>query len=524
LSLSAQNAIQFNLRSINFKFAAFVWLIIVSVLGLYIWLIIPFQKNIIMDRMETEAGGIASSIGQVTFNSIILEDYSFIVDHCLKVIGESKSLEYIVITKRDGFSLIHTINTWSIDTLAGEWVPHAGIPQKAEIKYSDLTNKPCFHYVYPFIYSGIQWGWIHVGLSTNPIDVATNNLYRRSLILFVIFSILGLLISIVFTRSLIRPIHTLNKITNQYALGDKDARVDIRTGDEFEKLANSFNYMIDHINKMHNELELRVEDRTRELAKSNAQLINEIDVRKQVETKQKELLTKLEAANEELRSFAYVVSHDLKAPLRGIGSLVHWIAEDYRNLFDEEGKAQLDLLVNRAERMHKFIDGILQYSRIGKIHEEKQQVDINNLLESLEDLLEIPKNINLQIKNKLPDIKYERIYIEQIFQNLIGNAIKYMDKEKGVVTIGCSEANGFFEFSIKDNGPGIEPKYHEKIFQIFQTLIPRDEFESTGIGLTIVKKIIENNGGRIWLDSEPGKGSTFYFTVPRSINHESNTQ
>ncbi|HHS13288.1 MAG TPA: sensor histidine kinase [bacterium] len=507
-----------NMKSINFKFAAFVWLIIVFVLGLYIWLIIPFQKKIIMDRMETEARGIASSIGQVTFNAIILEDYSFIVDHCLKVIGESKSLEYIVITKNDGFSLIHTMHSWSIDTLSGNWLPDSGIPPKAKIIHSPLKDTESFHYTYPFSYSGIDWGWIHIGLSTEPINVAIQHLYGRSLVLFIIFSVLGLVISIGFTRTLIRPIHTLNRITNQYTLGDKEVRVDVRTGDEFENLADSFNYMIDNMNKMHDELELRVDERTRELEKSNVQLKGEIDIRKRIEVKQKELLAKLEAANEELRSFAYVVSHDLKAPLRGIGSLAQWIAQDYRSVFDEAGKQQLDLLVNRAERMHKFIEGILQYSRVGRGNEEKEKVDLDQLINHFEVLLEIPEQIRIRKKTRLPVIECERIYIEQVFLNLIGNAIKYMDKEEGVVSVACEAVNGFWQFSVSDNGPGIDPKYHEKIFLIFQTLAPRDEFESTGIGLTIVKKIIENMGGRIWVDSEPGKGSTFCFTIPRAQN------
>lgn len=505
-----------NLKSINVKFASFVWMIILIVLGLYIGSIIPFQKKIIIDRMETEAKGIATSIGQVTFNAIVLEDYSFIVDHCLKVIGESKSIEYIVITKNDGFSLIHSHNTWSIDTLAGDWVPDSHVSQKAKIVFSELKDRECFHYSHSFSYSTIDWGWIHIGLSTEPINMAIKKLYQRSLILFIIFSILGLIISIIFTSSLIRPIHKLNKSTNQYTLGNEDVKVDIHTGDEFENLANSFNFMIDKINKMHNELELRVKNRTKELAKSNTQLKNEISVRKSIEARQKDLVTKLEAANEELKSFAYIVSHDLKAPLRAIGSLTHWISEDYRDLFDKEGKEQLDLLVNRAERMHRLIEGILQYSQVGRVREDKQEVDLNKLIDNIKDLVEIPENISIQKKTKLPVIECEKIYIEQIFQNLIENAIKYMDKEKGLISINCKQNNDFWELNITDNGPGIEPKYHEKIFRIFQTLMPRDEFESTGIGLTIVKKMIETIGGKIWLASEIGKGSSFYFTIPRN--------
>jgi len=514
-----RHEIKLNLKSINFKFAALVWLIIVFVLGLYIWTIIPFQKKIIMDRMETEARNMATSIGQVTLNAIILEDYSFIVDHCMKVIGESKSLEYIVITRKDGFSLIHTFNSWYIDTLAGSWVPDSGIRQKASIEFSELKKEQCFHYSHFFSYSGIEWGWIHVGLSIEPITAAMKQLYGRSFVLFALFSVLGLLISIIFTKSVISPIHTLNKITSQYTLGDKNVHANIHTGDELEHLADSFNFMIDKINTMHSELEMRVRERTRELAESNTRLVSEIDIRKQIEEKQKELLTKLETANEELRSFAYIVSHDLKAPLRAIGSLVQWIADDYGNLFDEKGRDQLDLLVSRTRRMHGFIEGILQYTRLGRTNDEKQDVNLNMLVENISDLLEIPNNIQINRKNRLPVIRYEKTSIEQVFQNLIGNAIKYMDKEKGIVSISSRQDKSFWEFTVKDNGPGIDSRYYEKIFQIFQTLTPRDQFESTGIGLTIVKKIIEKNGGKIWVTSELGKGSTFLFTIPRTVNN-----
>ena len=464
--------------------------------------------------METEARGVATSIGQGTFNAIVIEDYSFIVDHCLKVIGESQSLEYIVITRNDGFSLITMHQQWSVDTLSGDWIPALNHPLHAKIQFSELTDKKCLHYAHPFNFSGINWGWIHIGLSTDPINEAMTQLVSRSLVVFVVFSVLGLILSIVFTRSMIHPIHALNRITSQYTLGDKNVKADIQTGDEFEDLANSFNFMIDKINKMHDELEMRVKNRTRQLAETNTQLLNEIDIRKRIEARQKDLLLQLETANEELRSFAYVVSHDLKAPLRAIGSLIHWISQDYRDLFDETGKEQIDLLVNRAERMHGFIEGILQYTRLGRVHEEKQEIDLEEFVENLSDLLDIPKHITLNKKCRLPVIHYEKIYIEQIFQNLIGNAIKYMDKEEGTVSIDCRKIPGLWEFSIADNGPGIDPKYHEKIFQIFQTLAPRDEFESTGIGLTIVKKIIENAGGSIWITSNPGEGSTFYFTIP----------
>jgi len=239
----------------------------------------------------------------------------------------------------------------------------------------------------------------------------------------------------------------------------------------------------------------------------------DITERKEAEQRQAQLLKELEKVNNELKDFAYVVSHDLKAPLRGINALTTWILTDYADKFDEKGRKQMTLLSHRVERMHNLIDGILQYSRVGRIHEEKIQVNLNELVSEIVDTIAVPEDITVTVEGELPVIEFEKTRITQVFQNLLSNAVKYMDKPQGKIEIGCVEENGFWKFSIADNGPGIEEKYFEKVFQLFQTLSPRDEFESTGVGLTLVKKIVELYGGRIWVDSKVGLGSVFLFTL-----------
>ncbi len=243
-----------------------------------------------------------------------------------------------------------------------------------------------------------------------------------------------------------------------------------------------------------------------------------IDVtdRKKSEKIQKELLQELEDVNSELQNFAYVVSHDLKAPLRAISALANWISTDYEDVFNQEGKEQLRLLINRVKRMHDLIDGILEYSRVGRIKEEKIEIDLNSLLNEVIDAIAPPANIKITIKNKLPLVIFERNRITQVFQNLLSNAIKFMDKPRGEISVSCEGEKNFWKFSIIDNGPGIDEKHFLKIFKIFQTLHPRDEFESTGIGLTLIKKIINMYGGQIWLESTLGKGTSFYFTLPKT--------
>ena len=222
------------------------------------------------------------------------------------------------------------------------------------------------------------------------------------------------------------------------------------------------------------------------------------------------------AANKELKEFAYIVSHDLKAPLRAISQLTHWISEDYSHLFDDDGKKQMDLILQRVKRMYGLIDGILHYSRIGQIREKEEHLDMNLLVNEVIDNIAPPDTVRIIFENKLPVVLKDSTRMEQIFQNLIGNAIKFMDKDEGIIKVGCADEGAFWKFSVSDNGPGIDKRYHDKIFQIFQTLTPRDERESTGIGLTLVKKIIEFYGGSVWVESEAGKGSTFVFTLPKT--------
>jgi two-component system sensor kinase FixL len=224
----------------------------------------------------------------------------------------------------------------------------------------------------------------------------------------------------------------------------------------------------------------------------------------------------LKKSNQELRSFAHVIAHDLKSPLRGIGSIADRLIRKYTDTLDNEGKDQLRLLIVRVRRMSEFIDGILRYSEIGHVVTEQQDVDVNALLTEVIGEIVIPDNFEITIEQTLPTIRCERLRLKQVFQNLLSNAVKYMDKPKAQIRIGCTEEDGSWKFSVADNGCGIKEQYFEKIFEIFQTLSSRDKTESTGIGLTIVKKIVELYGGKVWVASKIGEGSTFFFTFPKT--------
>ncbi|HTH60132.1 MAG TPA: PAS domain S-box protein [Paraburkholderia sp.] len=249
-------------------------------------------------------------------------------------------------------------------------------------------------------------------------------------------------------------------------------------------------------------------------------IVRDITERKRADEQRSRLLQEISSANEELTNFAYVVSHDLKAPLRGIGSLADWLSVDYADKFDDEGREHMRLLISRVHRMSALIDGILQYSRVGRVRETPVVIDLNVLVREVIDLLAPPETITVTVEDALPTVLAERTRIQQVFQNLISNAIKYMDKPVGKVRIGCTQHAGKWQFSVSDNGPGIEPRHFERIFQLFQTLAPRDRVESTGVGLTLARKILDMYGGEIWVESVVGLGSTFYFTLPFSAKQD----
>lgn len=223
----------------------------------------------------------------------------------------------------------------------------------------------------------------------------------------------------------------------------------------------------------------------------------------------------LEKRNNELDQFAYIVSHDLKAPLRAIANLSQWIEEDLEEHLTEDTRHQMDLMRNRVHRMEALINGLLQYSRVGRLKTELEAVDVEDLLTDVIDSLAPSPEFTVKVMSGMPTLITERLPLEQIFANLISNAIKHNKKKQGQVVISVEEQTDFYEFAVADDGTGIAPEFQEKIFQIFQTLEARDTAENTGVGLAIVKKIIEDKGGKIYVESQLNQGATFRFTWPK---------
>ncbi|MEN1784607.1 MAG: PAS domain S-box protein [Bacteroidota bacterium] len=239
----------------------------------------------------------------------------------------------------------------------------------------------------------------------------------------------------------------------------------------------------------------------------------DITTQKELELQKQKLLNDLEESNKGLQEYAHIVSHDLKSPLRSVTALATWLHEDYKEVLDENGQYNLRMMMEKVEGMDRLIDGILKYSTVNSGVLDRRSVDVNEVVKEIKEIIYIPDHVNVICANKLPTIQADKVKIHQLFQNFLSNAVVNIEKEAGVVAVASEDVGTHWQFSIKDNGVGIPKEYHKKIFQIFQSIGNNER--STGIGLSIVKKIIDRYKGKVWLESEIGEGTTFYFTLKK---------
>jgi light-regulated signal transduction histidine kinase (bacteriophytochrome) len=252
------------------------------------------------------------------------------------------------------------------------------------------------------------------------------------------------------------------------------------------------------------------------ISKANIALSREVEERKQAESRLKKYMTELRRSNQELDEFAYIASHDLKEPLRGIHNYASFLQEDYSGMLDDEARNYLERIQRLTERLSALIDRILAYSRLGRSEFATEMVDVDAVLdrvaEDLKSLLD-DHGVELRRSGPLPSARGDPVRIGEVFQNLIANAVKYNDKPEKWVEVGCGANGSPPVFHVRDNGIGVPPKHQESVFRMFKRLHEQDKYGGgTGAGLAIVKKIVERHGGKIWLESVPGEGSTFYFT------------
>ncbi|MGL5113098.1 MAG: PAS domain-containing protein [Flavobacterium sp.] len=241
----------------------------------------------------------------------------------------------------------------------------------------------------------------------------------------------------------------------------------------------------------------------------------DITNQKNLENQKEQLLLRLEKQNEQLNDYAQIVAHDLKSPLRSIHALISWIKEDNFEALHKNTLDYLNKIESKVEKMDHFIQGILTYSKIDALDLSTEEVDVNDVIKNIISVIDVPETVSINIVQQLPIIMADKYRMQQLFQNLIGNAVTYIDKNPGLVNIDFKEEEQSYVFSIEDNGPGIAKENQERVFAIFQSFTKSEH--STGIGLSIVKRIIDNYKGEIWIESIVTKGTTFFVRIPKSI-------
>ncbi len=330
-------------------------------------------------------------------------------------------------------------------------------------------------------------------------DAEIKTLNRRIIITLTVFSLLlvvaVLLTSTALGRSISVPINRLREGADIIGSGNLDYRTGIRSGDEIGGLSESFDHMTESL---------------KAITVSRNELAREIAERKRTEEE-------LERSNRELEYFAYIASHDLQEPLRMISGYVSLLERKYKGRLDDQADKYIHFAVDGAKRMQKLIEGLLAYSRVATRGGRFKRVDLNRVFD------EAASNLSAAIResgagvtrDELPEVTGEETQLLQLLQNLIGNGIKFRKPDvppRVHVSARLQESEWLFE--VRDNGIGIEKKYFDRVFQIFQRLHTREEYAGTGIGLAVCKRIVERHGGRIWVDSVPGEGTSFFFTVP----------
>lgn len=257
---------------------------------------------------------------------------------------------------------------------------------------------------------------------------------------------------------------------------------------------------------------------TVEMPEGRRALASIVDItdRRAIEKRIQQHSSELERSNSELDQFAYVASHDLKSPLRGIDHLVRFVIEDSSDQLSEDSIKDLQLIQNRIQRMEHLLNDLLQYSRVGRKESQPELLNLNKVLDDVIKILAVPPDFQIVVAENLPAVTGPRTCFELIFRNLIGNAIKHHDRPAGTIEINGTSTTDWLTIVVSDDGPGIPPQYHDRIFQMFQTLRPRDEVEGSGIGLSLVRKVLRSHGGDIDVDSHEGRGSMFRIRWPVS--------
>lgn len=441
--------------------------IFLSILGaIYIWIVINQQTAIIKNAINLKGLSISKSIADSAAIDIILLDPELLHNTAKKTIKDDEDV--------NGYGFYSAMDDTVISNIPDFTFPDktSKIPHQFELEDYTLLVKPMLKVNNELI------GLVGIRISKKRINVIRNQFGLR----------LGV-VGIIAFLSMGYFVYYLTQKIN--LLAEKEAQ----KAQQIEVAYLQLQGLQTELQKTNEHLENRVVERSKALKSTNQELNN---------------------ANVELKDFTYIVSHDLKAPIRALGSLTGWIIEDYEDVFDEVGNEQLQLLKKRVERMHRLIDGILQYSRIGRIDTDKESVDLTELIPQVWQALNPSAAFSLEIVGALPTLMVNQNRVTQIFTHLFKNTLQFGDKPQTIVKVSWQDGTDYHHFQVSDNGRGIPAKETDKVFKIFYTTYKLEDTEHVGLGLTLAKRIIELYDGAIEVESYPKQGTTFTFSLAKS--------
>jgi signal transduction histidine kinase len=466
----------FNNLSIRSKITGIILLANVIGLGVAFILVVEQEKTTIGDNLIQWGEMLAGVVGQTHAVNLSFFEYELAEEDMARLREEEKVIE-AWIWDADG-TIFTGFPSEEVELPKPDpEKPISTFREDGEIDYVEVFAN--FQYVVDYDESpeSLAQGLVCLRFSEERFQEALGDYYRRLGLVMLVVVVISIAFAFMLGRLVSGPILQLADVARRISRhGDYSIRVKKIGRDEIATLCDVFNEML-----------------------------------RQIQRRQLEL----ERSNRELDHFAYVTSHDLKAPLRAISTLSAWIEEDLKDKVSGETAEQLELMRGRVKRMEQLIDGILEYSRVDRMDSDLEEVNSGALIGEVVEMLGLPESVKVEVLGEMPTFVTKRVRLQQVLANLVSNAVKYNGQKEPRVRISVRPTGHFYEFSVSDNGPGIAPAYHEKIFMIFQTLHSRDEVESTGVGLALVKKIVEGEGGTVSLESAEGMGCTFRFTWPK---------
>lgn len=500
---------RFQRHSILFRIVLLCFFAVVLALGLFGFFIIGDQRENLERRLESTAEIVATSIEQVSMNSIVLEDYSTVIDHCLKVVRERPLVLYLVVTRPNGDSFVHQGSGWTYRKLQGWWQPEQ--TTRAGFADSELANQRVYHYAHSFSYAQIPGGWIHVGLSTEEFEADLGAIYWRTVLLAVFCMGVVLVLSLLYARRLSSPIRQLDAITREVAAGDLRVRADIAGGGEVERLADSFNQMTEALAKARLDLEQRVDERTGELREANRQLQLEIEERRQTERE----LVRLERLRA-LGEMSAGVSHNLNNLLVGILGPSEMLLSEQIDPNTKELVEMIHIASLRAadlvRRLHQAVQVESEIALESVSLDRAVKEAVHTTRPRWQDEAQA-RGVPIEVITELGDsspITGTRDELHHVLVNLIFNAVDALPTG-GTITLRTWQAEEEVRLSVRDTGVGMDEETSRRIFDPFFTT---KKDVGTGLGLSTVYGSVNRWGGRVEVESKPGEGTAFEFTFP----------